>query len=815
MEHLYEKLGAFYLGREYDLAVRSVKPDLLLYDSRDLTTHAVIIGMTGSGKTGLGISLIEEALIDRIPVIAIDPKGDLPNLGLTFPKLSPGDFRPWINLQDAASKGLTPDQYAAEQSRLWQSGLEEWHQGGERIGRLKAAADVQVYTPGSSAGRQVSVLQNFSPPPPAILGDTDLFRERIQTTVTGLLSLIGIEADPISSREHILLSTIFETAWLNGQRIGLADLIHAIQSPAFQRIGVMELELFFPSRDRFGLAMRLNSLLAAPGFNAWLQGDPMDIGNFLYTPEGRPKASIFTISHLPDTQRMFFVAMLLNELLGWIRTQPGTSSLRALLYMDEIFGYFPPVANPPSKSPLITLLKQARAYGLGLVLSTQNPVDLDYKGLANTGTWFIGRLQTQQDKDRVIQGLEGAAAGNRFDRGNMEALLSGLGKRVFLLHNVHDNEPAVFNTRWTLSYLSGPMTRDQIKKLTTDQPTGTVPEGQTSSAVLPEIQKMPPPGTTFMPTPPAAPSGIDTFFVSASGTDRGLIYAPAVLGRLDVHYFNAGLGIETTETIGFTTRLEDGPVPMDWDNGFMFDPAALKSTPLTGAQFQKLPAAATKPASYSKWQKDLIRWIRQNRSMTLYRSRQFKITSMPGESQGEFRSRLSQAVREKRDLEVEKIRRKYNTRFVTLRDRLMLAQQAIDRETEQASSRKMQTAISFGSAILGAFLGRKTVSATSARSVGSAMRSASRMKKEKMDVIRARERAEAVQTQLQELEDKLQGDINAIDNAFDPAKEPVEEVFIKPKSSDISLEAFGLAWLPFSRDPQGKDVPDWASPPGY
>ena len=443
----YEKLGAFYLGKYFDMAAQKLKDDLVLYDSKDLNTHAVIIGMTGSGKTGLGISLLEEALIDNIPVIAIDPKGDLPNLLLSFPQLQPGDFRPWINEQDALNAGLTPDQFAGKQADLWRKGLASWDQDPERIDRLKASAEFAVYTPGSNAGQPVSVLRNFAPPTTDIMAEKDLLRDRIQSTVTALLALLGIEADPITSREHILLSNIIESSWAEGKALDLAGMIRAIQSPPFERIGIMDLEAFYPPKNRFQLAMRLNNLLAAPGFEAWLEGEPLNINRMLYTDQGKPRASIFSISHLSDAERMFFVAVLLNEILAWMRTQSGTTSLRAILYMDEIYGYFPPVKNPPSKTPLLTLLKQARAFGLGVVLSTQNPVDLDYKGLSNTGTWFIGRLQTDRDKARVLEGLEGAAAGTGFDRGRMEEILAGLGQRIFLLNNVHENAPVTFQTR--------------------------------------------------------------------------------------------------------------------------------------------------------------------------------------------------------------------------------------------------------------------------------------------------------------------------------------------------------------------------------
>ena len=804
----YEKLGAFYLGKEYDPATRKLKEDLILYDSKDLNTHAVIIGMTGSGKTGLGIGLLEEALIDNIPVIAIDPKGDLPNLLLNFPDLKPKDFQPWVSAQDALNKGLSIDKFAAKQAETWRKGLADWGQTPERMARLKAAADFTVYTPGSHAGEPVSVLKSFTPPPPAILGEPDLFRDCIQTTATGILALLGIEADPITSREHILIAKILEAAWSESRSLDIAGLIHAIQSPPFQRIGVMDLEMSYPAKERFSLAMRLNNLLASPGFESWMEGSPLNIGQMLYTTQGKPRASIFTISHLSDTERMFFVSMLLNEIIGWMRTQAGTSSLRAILYMDEIFGYFPPISNPPSKKPLLTLLKQARAYGLGVVLSTQNPVDLDYKGLSNTGTWFIGRLQTERDKGRVLEGLEGAAAGGGFDRGRMEEILAGLGKRVFLLHNVHENEPVIFQTRWALSYLRGPMTREQIKSLKTDKTSRATPVSNLAdapSAAGPTKMVEP---VQVATGPPTLPPGIETFYMPASGAGHGVVYYPGVIGRMDVHYTSAKYKVETTETLALAAQLEDGPVALDWDSAVEVDPFALETMPMPGGQYADLPAAASKVTSYRKWNKDLLRWVRQNRPKLILHSKRFGMTSQLGESEGEFRSRLAQIMREKRDLEVEKLRRKYSKRFTTLKDRLMRSEQAIDRESEQAKASKMQTAISFGTAILGAFLGRKAVSATSASRVGTAMRSASRVKKENMDVARATERAASIRLQLTELDERLQEDIDTIELSLDTDVEKLEEISIKPKSTNITLEVFGLTWMPFRKNAGGGISPD-------
>jgi hypothetical protein len=468
----YEKLGQLYLGREYDLETKSsTGKNLVLYDSKDLVTHAIVVGMTGSGKTGLCIDLIEEAAIDGVPAIAIDPKGDLTNLLLTFPDLRPEDFRPWINEEDATRKGLAPDEYAKQQADLWRTGLESWGQDGERIRRLKAAADFAIYTPGSTAGIPVSIVRSFAAPPAALLEDSELFRERVATTATSLLALVGIAADPVKSREHIMLSTLFTAAWTAGQDLDLETLVNQVQKPPMGRIGALELEKFYPAKDREDLALRINGLIAAPGFAGWLEGEPLDIGAFYRSPAGKPRVSIFSIAHLSDAERMFFVALLLNEIYGWVRTQSGTTSLRAILYMDEIFGFFPPVAEPPSKRPMLNLLKQARAFGLGVVLATQNPVDLDYKGLANTGSWFLGRLQTDRDKQRVLEGLEGAAAAQSasFDRRSMGELLAGLTNRVFLMNNVHEDAPVVLESRWAMSYLRGPLTREQIKVLMKDR----------------------------------------------------------------------------------------------------------------------------------------------------------------------------------------------------------------------------------------------------------------------------------------------------------------------------------------------------------
>lgn len=786
----YEKLGVFYLGRRYDLDQRAVLPDLLLYRSKDLLTHAVCVGMTGSGKTGLCVGLLEEAAIDRIPSIVIDPKGDLANLLLTFPGLSPAEFQPWVNADEARNKGLTVEQFAEEQAACWSKGLADWHQDAGRIARLRESAEFAIYTPASSAGRSVSVLQSFAAPPDAVLDDREAMRDRVGATAGSLLSLAGIQGDPVQSREHILLSTILDRAWRDGKDLDLAAIIQHIQSPPFGKIGVMDIESFYPSKDRFGLAMQINNLLASPGFEAWMEGEPLDIAQLLYTPQGRPRVAIFSIAHLGDSERMFFVSLLLNQLLGWVRSQSGTTSLRAMFYMDEIFGYFPPVANPPSKGPLLTLLKQARAFGLGVVLATQNPADLDYKGLGNTGTWFIGRLQTERDKARLLDGLEGAAAsaGGKFDRVRMDSILAGLGSRVFLMNNVNDDAPEIFQTRWTLSYLRGPMTRAEIRRLAQSAP--AAPESKPAASSKPA----PPAAQTARPVlPPEIPQQ----FVPSRRAGP-VAYKPMLLGTAQVHFLEPKLKLDAMRDLLVVTSITDNAVPVNWDEALALDVEAseLDSSPASNATFEQPAQAAARPRNYAGWGKDFGAWVARTEKITLLRSPSTGVVSSPDESERDFRVRLQQAAREERDAQAEALQRKYAPKLATLQERLRRAQMAQEREAEQARAAKMSAAVSMGTTILGALFGRKTISATTIGRAGTVARTASRTYKESQDVARAGETVAAVQQQIDDLNSELQSELAALHSRVEAATERFEEVEVRPKKTNINVKLVCLAWVP-------------------
>jgi hypothetical protein len=788
----FDKLGLFYLGREYDLEREQRRERLVLYDSRDLTTHAVCVGMTGSGKTGLCLGVIEEAALDHVPVLAIDPKGDLPNLLLTFPDLAPADFEPWVSAEDAARAGVTVAALAAREAEKWRRGLTESGQDDARIGRLKDSARVTIYTPGSRAGTPLSLLASLAPPSEAIRNDQELFAERVSTVAGSILTLADADADA-RSRERALLSALLTHAWQAGTSLNLAALVRQIQTPPFSRLGVLDVDAFFPPRDRFELASRLNTLLATPGFDAWLEGEPLDAGRLLYDGQGRPRVAIVSIAHLNDAERMFVVSMLLGETVAWMRVQPGTASLRAVLYFDEVLGYLPPVANPPSKPPLLTLLKQGRAFGLGVIVATQNPVDLDYKGLSNAGTWFIGRLQTERDKARVLDGLEGVAGARAgFDRATIDRTIGALPSRVFLMHNVHEDAPVVFETRWTLSYLRGPMQREEIRRGTGQAAVVAAPAAEGT------VKSTQATGRGDETTaPPVLPPGIAQYFAPVTrDAAQPVRYAPRLYGAARVTFTDAKRGIDVTADRAFVTPIEDAAVAVNWDHAApaRFSPAELTKEPSGAATYAPLPAAAAKTGSYPTWSKQFATWLQRAQRLELRRSARHKASSKPGESERDFRIRLQDTLREARDAEADRIRQKYAPKLLALQERIRKAEAAVGREASQVSEQKLQTAVSVGATVLDALLGRKRVRVSTLGRATTAARGVSRTMKQQEDVKRAEANVAALNTQLEELNARLEAELQALTTS-NAAAEPLEIVAVKAKRGGIEVVLVALVWM--------------------
>ncbi len=802
---LTEQLGSFYLGREYNLDTKSLESPLVNYDSKDLVTHGVVLGMTGSGKTGLCLALLEEAAIDDVPAIVIDPKGDIANLMLTFPDFRQEDFEPWVQEGDARRKGMSKEEYAKQQAELWEKGTADWGQSPERLRQFRERTDVNIFTPGSSAGIPVSILSSLEVPPLEVMESGELLGERIESTVTSLLALVGVRAEPMRSPEHVLISAIFQHSWQAGQGLSLEMLIRHLQSPPFDKIGVIDLETFAPSKDRVELALKFNSLLASPSFAQWIEGVPLDIDQMLRSKDGKPRISIFSIAHLSDDERMFFVSLLFNQMLGWMRSQSGTTSLRALLYMDEIYGYLPPTANPPSKKPLMTMLKQARAYGLGCLLATQNPVDLDYKALSNIGTWWLGRLQTERDKARVLDGLEGAAAGDggKFDRGEMEELLAGLGSRVFLMHNVHEDAPTVFHVRWVMSYLRGPVTRNEIQTLMEPRRQRVVDE--LGTAVSDAGGSAPGgPAKSTSADRPVLGAGIEEAFVLSAGETEGLSYRPTLLRQASVQYRHTKSGIDQTMqrrlVLPFTDKGLQESELIEWTAKL----SSLRESPEKGIGFDSVPGEAISSKSYTAWEKGYIDQLyREDREEILY-SPDAKLYSEIGEEEAAFRQRVGLEGRQARDEAVEKIRRKYESKLKTLENRLRTAKSALSREEAQAQSSFWQTVTSVGATIMGALFSRKKVSVTNMRRGASSMNSASRAYQQKQDVARAEEKIEDVENDIKEMEEELKQAVAEIEERFDPQNIELEPLTLKPYKKDIHVESCKLLWLP--EDDRG----DWA-----
>jgi len=807
----YEKLGAFYLGRPFDLATNTLGTTPVLYDSKDLVTHAVIVGMTGSGKTGLGISLIEEAAMDGVPVLAIDPKGDLGNLLLTFPNLAPKDFQPWVDPDEASRRGVTVEAMAEQEAASWKKGLEAWDQDADRIARLRANADFVIYTPGSRAGRPVSILESFAAPSESEREDTERMAEAVTTTATSLLTLLGIEADPVQSREHILVSAILNDAWGKGENLDLAALIHRIQHPPFSRVGVLDLEAFYPEKDRFGLAMRVNGLLAAPSFALWLEGEPLDVAKLLYTPAGKPRVAIVSVAHLSDQERMFFLTLLLNRVVSWMRAQSGTSSLRAMLYLDEVAGYMPPVANPPSKQALLLLMKQARAFGLGVVLATQNPIDIDYKGLSNAGTWFLGRLQTERDKARLLDGLEGALTGqgHTFDRAETERILSSLQKRTFFLHDVHEDHPVIFQTRWAMSYLRGPLTKDQIRLIQPPAapaaPAAAAAAAAGTGAGGAAATKGAAPATSRASAsggrpsaPPVLPPQVEQFFAPGKPGAAAVNYEPYLFAKATVRFADAKRGVDLARDVIKLVPFGSGAVVVDWSSAedTDIDAADLESAPGGPATFGALPAAAAKPASYATWLKDYARVLQQDQVLTLFCDESTELCSHPDETEAVFRARVTLKDRETRDAAKETLRQKYAGKIATLTERIRRAEQAVQQQEQQASDAKLQTGISVLGTIAGALFGRKTISASTLGKAATAARGVGRSMRESSDVSRASETLETYQQQLKDVEHDVEAEVAGLEASAAPPTRPFTALEIRPKKTYITPERVVLVWRP-------------------
>jgi hypothetical protein len=823
----------FFLGRYYDPATGKTLPETVSYDPANLTTHAVITGMTGSGKTGLGIAILEEAALQGIPAIIVDPKGDLTNLLLHFPDLAPGDFQPWLDPDLARRQGKSLPDLAQITAEQWKTGLEGWGLGRPQLQALQQAVEFTIFTPGSTAGKPVNILSSFKAPEINWSDNSELLREKIASTVTALLGLVGMtDIDPLRSREHILIANLMETAWSQGQSLDLTAIIQQVQKPPFDRLGAFPLEGFFPEKDRLPLAMLLNNFLASPSFQSWQTGEPLDVPALLYAADGRPRHSIFYLAHLDEPERMFFVTLLFAAVESWMRTQRGTSGLRALVYFDEILGYLPPVANPSSRPLLLRMLKQARAFGVGMVLATQNPVDLDYKALSNAGTWMIGRLQTDRDKLRLLDGLE--SAGDAVDRAALDRQISGLQKRVFILHNVNSPDTRLFQSRWTLNFLAGPLTRAQIPDLNrlasaastaAVNPAGAQPAAVTvaplqnnspTTAPAQPVLSIPPVMTAsvassvpvYSTTRPAVPDGLVEYFVPGelgvgealktanqgippNPQAEGLLYCPALLTQVEVRYlvqrYNLNYSLKhsvmVTDLSGSMLQWED----YAWN---VFLPGKLQSQPQPQARFTTLPGWLTDVRKMSALQKGFLDWVYRNGTIHIHANPTLNVFAGPQITTAEFHELCSQAARAALKAEQDKATAAYQGKLTLLTQKIERQKLVVQEQEDIASRRKGETLVAGGEVLLGLFTKRK-------RSLNTTLSKNRMAEKAKSDLGEDRQLLADLQTQLASLEQARDSANQQVQDKWGQSVNDEAEVPVPLAKKDIFLEYFGIAWLPY------------------
>ena len=779
----------FALGTRPDGAAFAVDPS-------DLTTHGVIVGMTGSGKTGLGIVLLEEALSAGVPVLALDPKGDLGNLLLTFPDLAPADFAPWVEESQARDAGLPVEEHAARVAAEWREGLAASGIDPERIRALRESSELTIYTPGSTAGTPLNLVGSLAAAPLSWETDAETLRDQIEAAVSGVLGLVGIPADPLGSREHVLLANLVERAWRAGTDLDLAALIGQVQSPPLRKLGVFDVDTFFPQKERTALALRLNALAASPSFAAWSKGEPLDPERLVGGGE-RTNAAIVHLAHLSEPERQFVVTLLLSKVVTWMRRLPGTGELRTLVYMDEVAGYAPPTAAPPTKKPILTLLKQARAYGVGAVLATQNPVDLDYKAMANAGTWFVGRLQTERDKQRVVEGLRSAAGGTEVAA--LDAAIGGLAKRQFLVVSAHEPEPALFTTRWAMSYLRGPLTKDEVARLA-----GSRERAADDDAEEPTIPPAAPAGPA--PAPPVA-RGVQVRHVhpstpwlsSVGGDPAGRRLRAFLAARLSLRYDDTALGLDTTEEWeALYGPLDDG-LDLASEAAVDYDERDFVDAPPAAAEYVSPAAPIGDERLYQDAGKEIARRVGGTRTLTVFRNRPLKLVSRPSETEEEFAARADEAAQARADAETARIRDRLESRRDRLEATLATARRRVaELETEQRSRATTELVAGAG-AVLGVLLGGRGRARSIARAGGALGGAASRRGMTTRAAERRRtagEKIETVEVSLEELEQQILDEVAEIDATWSERAREIEPVEVRLEQADVRLVELALVWVP-------------------
>jgi hypothetical protein len=813
---------SLYIGRDVDAETLAPAATYAILDPDALTRHAVCLGMTGSGKTGLCVALLEELAMAGVPVLLIDPKGDMGNLALAFSEHAPNDFAPWVDPAEAKKKGVSVQELAASLSERYREQLAEWQVGPERIDAFTKGAKVTVYTPGSSAGVGVDVLSSLFAPP-ADLGDAEAVNEALSAAVQSLLGLIGHDGDPLTDPATLVVSQVLASFWEAGETPGLDALIPAIVDPPFAKVGVFPVDKFFPRNERMKLAMALNALAASPAFAAWAQGQPLDAEAFLTPVENRTPISIFYLAHLDEPRRMFFISALLQNVVRYSRRLPGTSSLRALVYFDEVYGYLPPYPkNPPVKKPVLTLMKQARAVGIGTMLVTQNPVDLDYSAIANAGTWFIGRLQTKQDRDKVIDGLAGA--GGNIDVRQIDEWIARLPARAFVLREPGASEPRLITSRQTISFLRGPLTRQEIERLsgkvrtveTGPPPPGMrralgstgEPSGAGAASVAPRAAAKPPNGYTAEPAP--APDGycyrwLDPSVVFSSRLqavfggaaqpprdDGRMTWEPALYARLFLR-FDSGTEyrFDRDEQRLFFPLRADFRVTVEP----AFEDADFVQPPDAPAWYAPLPSFLDEARELKAMEKRVVDDVLRGEVEKMFKHKALRLDGRAGESRDDFEARCFAVLQDRIDADVAKLQERVTRELKRLEERRERLQLDKQRHQSDASYRQVNEVVGAGEALMGLFFGRRSVGS----SVSSAMSRRNQASQASQRAARSDSDIQRIENEVYELEQSTEAEIEKIKEKHLKLLSDVDEVDVRLRKDAVRLGDFGILWIPVNR----------------
>jgi DNA helicase HerA-like ATPase len=788
---------ALYLGRDAATQERvELSPDLF-------TTHGVLLGMTGSGKTGLALGLLEEMVEAGIPVIAIDPKGDLPNLALLFPEFSTADFSAWTDPAEAQRAGVALDVLAAEKAQKWKSGLSDWGLNALNVARLKTKLDLRILTPGSSVGRPVNLLGDFQPPGGGDL-DPEVRADLAGGIISGLLSLVEKDVDPLRDPRHVLLVAILCFTWDKGAPLSLEDLITHLVDPPFPKVGVFPVDRFLSPDDRMKLALQLNNLVASPGFAAWKQGESLDIGALMTSADGRTPVNLFYLSHLDEKERQFFVGRLMNQVLSWSRTLTGSASLRALVYFDEVAGYLPPYpASPASKAPILTMLKQSRAVGVGLCLATQNPVDLDYKALSNIGTWMIGRLQTQQDRERVRDGLISASGG--LSSAQLDDEFSKLQARSFLLRTPSSERPCVLQTRWAMSYLRGPITLQELKNL---PQSGSAPGNVATTGTVASVEK--PTGAAERATPPPVPKGFGQSFIDpryvfgthhggafephkqASRADGTVLFEPALRATLKLQFSESKESFvwhQVHHYVAFPLRdTRDATklfvsVPLETEH--------LLTQPPSDGRFTGLPDAFDQTEELAEAQKALVDHLYRNLTATRYINKEVQLYSRPEETQDQFLARCHEAAENLEDQAAVKLRLKLQAKIDRVEQQMAKTKDRVERLSQSATGKKIEGLWNAGEMLLSMFSKRK-------KSFSTVLNKSRQAAEASTKSTQAEGELERLQQDILALQQEMEIALGDLDAEFAAKAGAVESTEIRLARKDIVVDIFEVLWVPVS-----------------